>query len=141
MPFRIVPERSEVAEDDSQSATSQLWHVLDEHPPWPQGGNRPAEFFPEPAPRAFEACAFPGERDVLTGEAAAEEVDRFVNGPPVDAGDVAEVRHVGPVLGQHRAGVGIDLAEERLLPFQPAAREGEAADAAEEITDDEGLRH
>ncbi len=49
-----------------------------------------------------------GEADVLAREPAAQHVDRPVVGEhlaPVDGGDVAEVRHVGPVVGQDPGGV------------------------------------
>src|SRR5690606_24022778 len=38
-----------------------------------------------------------------------EHVYRFYVAP-VDGGEVAEVRHVGPVVGEHLGGVGVDLS-------------------------------
>lgn len=53
----------------------------------------------------MRAGAFADGRDVLAGEPAAQHVDRF-DLVPADGGDVAEVRRVGPVMGED-AGDGL----------------------------------
>ena len=44
----------------------------------------------------------------LAGEPSAEHVDRL-DGRPVDAGDVAEVGHVGVAVGEDAAGAGVHV--------------------------------
>jgi hypothetical protein len=44
----------------------------------------------------------------LAGEAAGEDVDGL-HLLPVDAGDVAEVGQVGPVVGEDFTGAGVDV--------------------------------
>lgn len=62
-----------------------------------------------------EAGHLPDRRDVLAGEPSAEHIDRL-DGAPVDGGDVAEVRGVGPVVGED--------AGDRLVDFREPDRAG-----------------
>jgi hypothetical protein len=72
-----------------------------------------------------------GEAEWLAGVAATDDVDGF-NFAPINSGDVAEVRDIGPVLREHSAGVGVDFG----LPGDSHAgtfeAEVEATDAREQ---------
>jgi len=57
-----------------------------------------------------EAGHLPDRGDVLAGESAAEHIDRL-DGAPVDRGNVAEVRVIGPVVGEDTADRLVDFRE------------------------------
>jgi hypothetical protein len=77
------------------------------------------------------SCSPSSEAEWLAGVAATDEVNGF-NLTPIDRRDVAEVRHIGPVLREHPAGVGVDLglpADGHPGPLEP---EVEPTDAGEQ---------
>ncbi len=50
-----------------------------------------------------------GERDVLAGKPADENVDGFYFAP-ADFGDITQVGHLGPVVCEYPAGGGVVFA-------------------------------
>lgn len=66
---------------------------------------------PKPGAGAgFQAGHLPDGGHVLTGEPATEDVHRW-HGVPVDGGDVAEVRGIGPVVREDARDGFVDLGE------------------------------
>jgi hypothetical protein len=72
-----------------------------------------------------------GVAERLARVAAADEVGSF-NVAPVDLGDVAEVGHLGPVLLQDPAGVGVGLGVPDDVEPGPLQAQLEAADTGEQ---------
>ncbi|MDO5671773.1 MAG: hypothetical protein Q4G30_02795 [Actinomycetaceae bacterium] len=58
----------------------------------------------------FQAGHLPDRGHVLAGEPTAEDVHRW-HGVPVDSGDVAEARRIGPVAGEDARDGFVDLGE------------------------------
>jgi hypothetical protein len=80
---------------------------------------------PEATTGAFlDAGALSGVRDVLTREPCRDHVHR-PDGAPVDRGDVAEVRDIGPASGPDRGGVGVGLGERDVLEVGPQQSGGQ----------------
>jgi hypothetical protein len=74
-----------------------------------------------------DAC----EAERLAGVAAADDVGSL-NAAPVDGGDVAGVWDVGPVLGEHTAGVRVDLGLPDDGHASPLEAEVDPADAGKQ---------
>ncbi len=89
----------------------QPTHVLDHDPLGLQRVDRRRHVRPQARPGAEgEAGHLPDRGDVLAGEATAEHVNRL-DRTPVDGGDVAEVRGVGPVVGEDSGDGLVDFGE------------------------------
>jgi hypothetical protein len=131
VPSRIVPERGQVTEHDIESAISEIWAVLHESVDRSNFANDASELRPEPGALASEAESAAGARDVLAGEAAADDVDMPAPGPPVEGADVVPdgeaLEHAVPLpREQHAPAVGINLdsadgAPSKEEPSQDAA--------------------
>ena len=57
MPFRIIPERGQVTEDDSKSSSNECWTVLHEHESRSNLASDPRHVTPEPAALAVDSGA------------------------------------------------------------------------------------
>ena len=108
MPLRIVPERSERPEYLIQSARTKGGDIFDEDVSRLERVDRFGVLKPESAAFSAKSGAFPGEADVLAGEAAAQEINRF-NGLPINGSDVSVSLHCRPVFGEHSLTVGVDF--------------------------------
>jgi len=85
--------------------------VLDHDPLRSQSVDRCRHVSPEAGASArFQAGHLPDRAHVLAGKPATEDVYRW-DGAPVDVGDVAEVRGVGPVVGEDAGDGFVDLGE------------------------------
>src|SRR5262245_43476465 len=74
IPFRVIPERGQVAEYVSHSPSKQPWNVFQQQPPGFQVANDVTGCGPEPpAIRLREALA--GEGDGLAGESSGHKVN------------------------------------------------------------------
>jgi hypothetical protein len=73
-PFRIEPHRGQVTEDDSKPSSNESCDVLHEDEAGSNLANDPSKLPPESAALAPDAFALPGVADVLTGEAASDEI-------------------------------------------------------------------
>jgi hypothetical protein len=85
-------------------------------------------------PGVVFASSDASEAERLAGVAAADEIGSL-NGAPVNGRDVAEVGDVRPVLGEHAAGVRVDLGLPDNVHAGPLEAEVESADAGEEGAD------
>ncbi len=75
IPFRIEPERGQVAKYSSEPPSSEHWGVLHEDEGGLNIANDASELNPETGAGAVEACASSCGADVLTGEAARHHVN------------------------------------------------------------------
>jgi len=76
-PERIIPRFGKVSENDVQPPRQESCDVLHDDDARSKNASDARELEPQTAALACEASAFPSDRHVLTGEAAAEDVDGF----------------------------------------------------------------
>ena len=74
IPRRIIPERGKSFEDSDKAASSKVRAVLDEDPRGLTLTDDALEFEPESGALATEAFACTRRRDILTREAATNDV-------------------------------------------------------------------
>jgi len=74
-PFRIVPQRGQVSEYDSEPPRSEYWRVFHECESRSYLANNPSHLRPETRSCTVESFAFPGCADVLAGEPAGNDVN------------------------------------------------------------------
>lgn len=100
VPFRSVPERGQGPENLSEGGSipgrKKPRNVLQEDEAGSKFANDPRVFRPEP-PLVFLRLAAPCERDRLTGEASADEVDGGEIAPPGESDIVNSASCAGPV--------------------------------------------
>jgi len=77
------------------------------------------------------AAPHAGETERLAGVSAADDVNGF-NAAPIDRGDVAQVRDVRPMLGEHTAAVRVDLRLPHDGPTGPLEAEIQTSYSAEQ---------
>ena len=115
MPLRIIPERREAPEHRVQSARAKGSDVFGDDVARAEFADEPRELKPESRTRPFEAGAFTGEADILTGEAAANNVGSSDASAResirAELAHVAEHRNSGPMLIENRRCVGVLLTE------------------------------
>jgi hypothetical protein len=104
-PLRIEPEAVKVCENSGKPSVEVLRHVLEEYVSGSNSVDGVSHVGPQVRGDVAASCS---GGECGAGVAATDEVGSF-NGAPVDAGDVTEVGDVGPVLGEHTAGVVVDL--------------------------------
>ena len=96
---------------------------------------------PEPGSLTLKASALTSFANVLTGEAATDDVDfNSVSGQSVgcESADVVIAGHLGPVFRQHAPAEWINLAEgDRLKTARALKAKAETANAAEQVKDAE----
>jgi hypothetical protein len=136
MPFRIIPERGQVSENTVEPSIKQCCDVLHDDELRSYLANNSSVLRPKSAANSFNSSALARNADVLTGEAAADDIHGNSVCPETigcEGSDISENRDSWPVLSQHSLAVGIDLAEgdgSHPGSFEP---EAEAANSAEEI--------
>lgn len=129
-----VPESFQTFEDNVGPTSSQSRDIFSEYPTRPDKLNDSEHFEPEARPRTFEARAFAGARDVLTGEAAGDGVDssQSENSGRCNISHVLKDRNAGEILPQNRAGKRFDFDESHgFKPACPVQAQGDAANSAE----------
>jgi len=114
----------------------QTADVLDHDPLGTEAVNGIDHVGPETGTGAWaKAGHLPDSRDVLTGEAAAENFHRF-DSVPVNYRDVAEVLSMRPMSGEHAADGFVNFGEpDRARPEDLLYSEVKAAVAREERSD------
>jgi hypothetical protein len=75
-PFRIVPQRGQIPENNSKSAKSEHWAVLHPHKLRSHFANHPSHFAPKAGAFSVDSRAFAGRADVLAREAARYHVNK-----------------------------------------------------------------
>lgn len=145
VPLRIIPERGQGSENGIQPSMKQRSDVLHEDVLGSKFANETGVSEPEPGPVPRQPFTTTCDADVLAREAAAYGIDGNSIGSKPLAGEFSNVMVAGnlrPVLRQHAAAKGIDLAErDGLEPARPLQPEREAADAAEQVEQFEGRCH
>jgi hypothetical protein len=79
MPFRIVPERREAAEDFVQSSSAKGCNILNDDVLRSRFFNEPVEFVPKTGSFARKAGSESGNADVLARESSAYNVNCFMD--------------------------------------------------------------
>lgn len=109
IPACIEPHLGQIPEYTVESSASERGNVLHEDVARSKLANDACKFSPEPRLFPFfDPFAFAGERDILTWESTADEVDVF-EVVSSDGVDVFMPRDLGPVLRKHLPGIRIDL--------------------------------
>jgi hypothetical protein len=135
VPFRVIPERSDLPEHLIQSASAKGADVFNDDPTRPNFLDEPAVFAPQPRAlsRKPGSCAADCA-DVLARESSSDNVNwADVFGAQVT--HILEAGHVRPMLPKHCSAVGVDFAEGDGTHSGSLEPEGETADSAEEIED------
>jgi hypothetical protein len=125
-PGDVVPCFAQVPEDFLKGVpgvdAEKPSDVFSEEPSRANSANCASDFRPEPSV-VIRTLSFAGGRGGLAGEARGEEVDGAVHGGPIHLRDVAQDRHVGPMVREDGARERVDLAEgRRVRPAHHAAR-------------------
>jgi hypothetical protein len=132
LPLRVVPHLGQSRDDNVESSLDESGDVLHEDVAGSKVANNSGELGPEPA-RVFLRETLAGEGDGLAGEASADEVDSLCD--CVDVVDVFVQLHVGPVMSEDGATVGVDLALPSHLHPRTLESEVESTDPTEEASD------
>jgi hypothetical protein len=113
-PSDAIPELDQRPQNDGKVASvgraEKPWDVLDHDPSWSKLICHPGELEEESRACPTEASPTAGDGKVLTGEAAAEEVDLCANVGTPELSDVLGLRDVGPVALEDVSPVAIELA-------------------------------
>ena len=94
-PFRIEPQRGQVAENTSKPSTNEHWGVFHEDEARSHLANDPSKLRPEAGSLAVDACALSCGADVLAGEASGDEVNTSPPGVAVKGAHVVPEREPG----------------------------------------------
>lgn len=127
----------QVGEDDVSPATAESRDILSDDPTRSDFLDEPEHLFPESGTLAFDPGTLAGRRDVLAGEAAADDIgmDPFFDQSSLGEGPhVLEERDGRPVLAEDASGMGLGLAKsDRLESAGELQAERESTDAAEKV--------
>jgi hypothetical protein len=78
-PFRIVPQRGQVAKNSSESPRSEYWGVFHEDETGSNLANDPGKLAPKSGPSSGDSCALSCCADVLAGESPTDdEFPRYI---------------------------------------------------------------
>jgi hypothetical protein len=113
IPLNIKPARGKVSENPAHPPNKESCDVFHEDVAGSNLANEPKVLAPESGTLSIDASAFPGKTDVLTGEAAAQDV----NGGGIASSqgrDVVEEEGFRPVLPEDflRIRVALHLPED-----------------------------
>ncbi len=112
-PARIVPQRGQVPENDSEAAAGEEGAVFHEHESRSHLTDDPRHVPPEARTGAGDACPVAGAGDVLTGEAARQNVNTASPRSAVKGAHVIpdrERREAPVVLASHENACGVGVA-------------------------------
>jgi hypothetical protein len=141
-PLRVIPCFGQVSENSSDRASvpalplpgEEGGHVLHDDVAGSKLANDPGELGPKTRAGAVDPGSSAGAAEVLTGEAAADEVDRVEVVDP-DLSHVLVSGGAGEVTGEDGSAVGVELD----LPVDPhpgpLEAEVESADPGKEAAD------
>jgi hypothetical protein len=114
MPFRVIPDLGQVSEYGAHPSIKQRCDVFHDDEARSYLANEARELSPETGPLACNASLRAGVADVLAGEAATDDIDSWgISGKLVciEGSYVIPDWHVGPMLLEDCAAVGIDFTE------------------------------
>lgn len=136
-PSRVIPERGQVTEDSSESASNESWAVFHEDVARSNLANDASELGPEAGAFAVDACALAGDADVLAGKAARNHVNNSsprssVKGPNVIPN--RERREKAVILSgdKNACGIGIEFDGADGSPSEEVAAEDAAPCSCEQ---------
>lgn len=122
-PFRIIPERGQIPQDDLNPSGEQSAHVFDDDVPGTHFPDEPCVFEPQAAARPFlDSRMFSSLGYILTGEAAAEHVHGRQFGP-VQRRYILIYGDARPVPGEYRPAKRVDLAKPLMFEARPVKTE------------------
>jgi hypothetical protein len=135
-PSRIEPERGQVGEHSSESASNEHWAVFHECVSRSNFANDARHFAPEARAFAIKPLAGSGDADVLTGNPARNHVNASAPRLPVKGANVIpnrEGREKSVILSgaQNACGVGVALDSADRAPPEQVTREYSATNARE----------
>ncbi len=132
MPLRIVPDRGQVSENSCKPPSKQSCDVLHDDVERSKLVNKTGIFRPKAASLSREPCPLSCEADILTGEAATDDID----GADLFAREGSHVMVAGnlrPMFRQHAPAEWIDLAKgDGLESARSLKPKVEPADAGEQ---------
>jgi len=136
-PFRIVPQRGQVPENDVKSPRSEYWAVLHEHVSGSYLANDPRHVFPHPGSLPGDACTFSGGADVLARESSRYHVNKAAPWLSVKGLNVIpnrERREKAFILsgGKYSSGVGFPLDCADAFPSEELPSKDATSSACEE---------
>lgn len=141
VPLRVIPERGQVAENSAERSAAierkQPWDVLQDRVTRLNLANDSGEFRPK-VPFVGFAAPRSGDAERLAREPAANNVDcDSIGAKPLggEGSHVVVTGHVGPMLAEDGAAVGLDFAERDGSHSGALEPEAESADAAEKVED------
>jgi hypothetical protein len=137
-PLRIEPQRGQVPEHAVESSSSESCDVLHEDEAGSNLAHDPSEVRPEPRPLPVDAFSLPGVADVLTGEAASDEIHDSTPWAAVEGGDIRPHRARSQptffhLADQSRSGESFPLHEADRASADSLEAEGQSASAGEEF--------
>jgi hypothetical protein len=137
-PFRIEPHRGQVPEHAVESSSSESCDVLHEDEAGSYLAHDASEVRPQAGPLPVNALALPGVADVLTGEAASDEIHDATPRAAVEGGDIRPHRARSQatlfhLAYQRRGGESVPLHETDRANARHLQTEGEPASAGEQF--------
>ena len=121
-PFRIIPDRGQILQDDLNAAGEQAPHVFDDRVFRPDFFDEARILMPQTTPcPLFDARADARAAHVLARKTAAQHIHRRQL-RTLEAGHITIYRRVRPVPGENGPAKRVDLAK----PLMIKARPGEA---------------
>jgi hypothetical protein len=130
-PFRIIPEAGQVSANGCHVSIKQRCDVFHDDVAGSYFANQPCELAPQSRSLASDPTTVSGSRNVLAGEATANNVGEASVEP--ECANVVVAGDIRPMLGEDSAAEGIDFAEgdgSHSGSFKP---EAESADAGKEV--------
>ena len=136
-PFRIVPQRGQVPENNVKSPRSEYWAVFHEDVARSYFANDPRHVLPHSAALSGDACALPGCADVLAREASRYHVNKSAPWSSVKGLNVIpnrERREKAFILsgGKYSSGVGFPLDCTDAFPSEELSSKDAASGSCEE---------
>ena len=136
-PFRIVPQRGQVPENNVKSPRSEYWAILHDDVARSYLANDPRHVLPHSAPLSFDACSLSGCADVLTRKAARYHVNKAAPWSSVKGLNVIpyrERREKAFILsgGKYSSGVGFPLNCTDAFPSEELPAKDASSGACEE---------
>jgi len=136
-PSAVIPERGQVTEDNSKSPSKESWTVFHEHESGSNFANDARHVGPHAGAFAADACALPGNADVLAGEAARNHVNNSAPRSSVKGANVIPNREgrekaVILSLGKNACGVGLPLNSADSAPSEQVPAENSSTGPGKE---------
>jgi hypothetical protein len=130
--FAGVVDLFQVSDDPVSAASSESRAVLNDDETGSNLGDEASVFAPEAGAVSVESGATTRKADVLAGEASADDISGNSICPKLISRERPNVLidwHLRPMLAEHGAAIGFDLAERDRAEASPLKAETEAADA------------